>query len=582
MIDQTQPKPARKKTPEEASEFEREQLRFFLSGDDLAATLATVNPSLAWLPVLSEMKLLENDTQLIAWVERNFSDVDAVRDVVNNLPFFGPQAANFLEFRLNGQSGNLSPLLAKSWQLIIRHMRTAKRGLAQNEWFEIAPQLKRGEHSAELLERLAHALRPKLKLSKRLSWYDREDKTPERPSDLMSIDFEVDDGVPSSDVLAAWPEAASADVDEALLLQLTTALSATLADATDVGVEGDEGFSTSDTDVPSVARHAQNEYRSGFQTIVRVIAEVWTRLATKSPAKAVAMAERWRDSQFRLIRRLALFAAVNPVVPADVAASMLARLPPGELFLSSSSVEINRLISARWKEFPKTKQNVILGRFRDGPPQSLFREGADIDRAVDHCRYEILSSMARDGLDIGAAGKKLLADIGARYPQWRPKPVEQAGFHVWHESGFRDVAGDMDKLKNVPDNRLVAEATKIAAKAAFMDGDLWQGLCLSNPDRALRGLDYAATDGDLPVGLWEQLLWSRTKYSDSSTEPRIAQLLLQWPAETFSKVSAAASSWLNDRVKTLSDDLLWPLWDKIADASLIETDEAGTEEAEDA
>src|SRR5437667_9236040 len=85
MIVPNQPKTARKKTPEEASEFEREQLRFFLSEGDLAATLATVNPSLAWLPVLSEMKLLENDTQLIAWVERNFSDVDAARDVVNNL-----------------------------------------------------------------------------------------------------------------------------------------------------------------------------------------------------------------------------------------------------------------------------------------------------------------------------------------------------------------------------------------------------------------------------------------------------------------------------------------------------------------
>ncbi len=95
MINQTQSNPTRKKTPEDTSEFEREQLRFFLSGDDLAATLATVNPSLAWLPVLSEMKLLENDIQLIAWVERNFADVDAVRDVVNNLHFFGPKPQTF-------------------------------------------------------------------------------------------------------------------------------------------------------------------------------------------------------------------------------------------------------------------------------------------------------------------------------------------------------------------------------------------------------------------------------------------------------------------------------------------------------
>jgi len=30
----------------------------------------------------------------------------------------------------------------------------------------------------------------------------------------------------------------------------------------------------SDIDVPSVAQHPQNEYRSGFQTIVRVMVEV--------------------------------------------------------------------------------------------------------------------------------------------------------------------------------------------------------------------------------------------------------------------------------------------------------------------
>jgi hypothetical protein len=577
MIDQTQPKAARKKTPEDASEFEREQLRFFLSGDDLAATLATVNPSLAWLPVLSGMKVIENETQLILWVERNFSDVDSVRDVVNNFQFFGPQAANFLEFRLNGQAGILPPLLAKSWQLIIRHMRTAKRGLAQNEWFDIAPQLKRGEHSAELLERLANALRPKLKLSKRLSWYDTEEKTPECPTDLMAVDYEVDDGLSSSDVLAAWPVTASADVDEALLLRLTSALTATLADATDVGVEGTEGYSTSDADVPSVARHAQNEYRSGFQTITRVMAEIWTRLATKSPSKARAMAEGWRESPFRLTWRLALFAAVNPALPADFAANMLATLPVRELFLSGSSVEITRLIRARWNEISKPKRSKILRRFREGPPRSWFRDGADGDRAVDRSRYEILSLMARDGFDIGAAGRNLLAGISARYPEWQPRPAEQTGFHVWHESGFRNVEGDAEKLENVPDSKLVSEAKKIAINAHFRDGDNWQALCLSDPDRALRGLDAAAAEGDWAIGFWEQMLWSRSAYADSGTETRTAQLLLKWPAGTFALVSAAASSWLHEHAKSLPDDLLWPLWDRIADASLVET--AETEDA---
>jgi hypothetical protein len=580
MAIKSQQKSAGKKTPNDLSAFEREQLRFFLAEGDLAATLEAVNPSLAWLPDLYTMKLVQSETQLIGWIERNFADLDAIRDVVKNISLFGPETANFLEYRLNDQAKHLSPLLKKSWQLIIRHMYAAKRSLAPNEWFEIAPQLKRGEFSIALLERFANALRPKLKLGRRFSLHDLEEKEPERPADLMSIDYEIENSISVADALAAWPENAGADADEALLLQLTATLAATLADAIDVAVESNEGYSISDSHVPSVAQHRQNEYRSGFLVIVRVMAEIWTRLVAKSPPKANAIAERWRDSDFRLTRRLALFAAVNPVVSADLGADMLARLPSAELCLSGSSVEIYRLIRARWNEFPKGKQNMILGRFRQGPPRSIFREGADIDRAIDHTRFEILSAMVRDGFDIGKAGQELLADIKTRHPQWQPKPAEQVGFHVWHESGPRAIAGDADKLKNVADAHLVAEAKKIAAKADFLDGDNWQALCLEDPDRAVRGLDAAAEHGDWTVTFWEQLLWSRTAYTDPDTERRIAQLLLRCPAETFPKLSAAAASWLNERVKTLPEDLLWPLWDKIADASLIEALE--TAEVEDA
>ena len=205
-------------------------------------------------------------------------------------------------------------------------MRTAKRGFAEHEWLEVEPKLKRDDHSATVLERLANLLRPKVKIGKRLSWEGTVEKSVETPSDLMSIDFEIEDSVSTDDVLAAWPNHTAAEIDEALLLQLTTALRAALADAIDVGVESNESFSISDLDVPSVAQHRQNDFRSGFQVIVRVLAEIWTRLTTKSPARAIAMAERWRDSPFRLMRRLALFAFADLTVPAQFGVGTLARL----------------------------------------------------------------------------------------------------------------------------------------------------------------------------------------------------------------------------------------------------------------
>lgn len=578
MTESVKPKSPLKKTPADATPFEREQLRFFLSGDDLAATLSEFNPSLAWLPLLSEMKLIQSERQLIAWIELNFADVNAVRDVVANIQFFGRETADFLEFRLNTQRSSLPPLLVKSWALIIRHMRTTKSGFAQNEWFEIAPQLEREDYSAPLLERLANALRPKLKVGKRFFWRDTaEDEVPERPSDLMAIEYEVDDGVQSDDVLAAWPKNAEPEIDEMFLAQLTTALSGALADATDAGVETNEGYGTSDTDVPSVARHGQNEYRSGFQTIVRVMAEIWTLLAGKSSDNAVAIAVRWRDSPFRLIRRLAMFAFANPAIPAYVAADFLAYVPLGELFLTNSSVEAYRLIRARWSEFPPEKQQQILRRICEGPPRSWFRDDAEIERHIDRSHYELLSDMIRDGVDIGPEAGNLLAEIRERWPQWEPKPAEQAGFHVWHESGHSELSDDTDKLKNIAESELVAEARKIAATAEFMRGDSWHSLCLSDPDRALRGLDVAAKEGDWPKDYWEQLLWSRKDYRDAETEQKIAERLLQWPTDRFATIATAASSWLEGHAKTLSDALLWPLWDRIADATLTET--PGAEDA---
>ncbi|RZM92379.1 hypothetical protein CWO91_40510 [Bradyrhizobium genosp. SA-3] len=575
MIEDVKPSLPNKKTPADATPFEREQLRFFLSSGDLAATLSEFNPSFAWLPYLSEMKLIQSERQLIAWIERNFFDVDAVRDVAANIHFFGRETADFLEFRLNAHRTDLPPLLVKSWSLVIRHMRTAKAGFAQNEWFEIEPQLKRGDHSAHLLERLANALRPKLKVGKLISWFDTvKDEVPERPSDLMAIDYEVDDDLQADDVLAAWPTNAEPEIDEILLTQLSIALSAALADATDAGVESNQGYSTSDTDVPSVAKHGQNEYRSGFQTIVRVIAEVWTRLAEKSSGKALVIAERWSDSPFRLVRRLAMFAFADPAVPVDVAAKFLIDVPLGELFLTNSGVEAYRLIRARWRDFTQEQQQRIALRICEGPPRSWFREGADVHRHIDRSRFDLLSDMVRDGIDIGHQAAQVLAEIRSRWPEWEQKPAAQAGFHIWVGSDDDEISEDPDKLKDIADSELVAEARKIAASAGFMEGDSWRGLCLSDPDRALRGLDAAAKDGDWPKDYWEQLLWSRKDYRDRATEPKIAERLLEWPADTFGAVAPSASAWLEGHAKTLSETLLWRLWDRIADATLIETSES--------
>jgi hypothetical protein len=555
--------PTKKKTPRDATEFEREQLRYLLTTDDLSATLAEMNPSLAWLPMLTEMKLIQPGTQLAPWVERNFGEYDAVRDVAANIHYFDPETARLLEFRLNNQLDRLSPLLIKCWRLIIRSMKTGNRTALRNDWFDIAPRIKRGERTPELIRRLADVLTPKLRISKRLAWDDEENRDPPRwPTDLMSIDYEIDEAVSEDDVLSAWPGNAPAEADKRLLQVLTAALSATLADAMDVGVESNTAYSISDTDVPSVAHHRQNAYRSGFLPIVRIIADVWTRLAKKFHALALPFVESWRSSPYRLVHRLTLFAAADAAVPPEMAAQVLTSLPQGELFLTNSTVEVYRLMCARWHDFLPAAVDAIQNRIVEGPPRDWFREGADVDRYVDRARFDLLGELERRGFELNAAARATLTEIKIRWPQWELRPPEQAGFHIWHEGSSR-IVGDVRKLQGIPDDALIPAAKAAADHADFMEGDAWQALCQGEPQRALRGLVAEAKRGNWPAWAWTPFLWAVQRLEGPDTIERVATLLLECPPPQLVPIASTASYWLDEKAKALRDDLLWPVWDRI-------------------
>ena len=188
--------------------------------------LIELNPSLAWLPMLSQMNLIKDEKQLVPWVERNFADPEAVREVAANIHYFGPESAEILEFGLNKMGDQLAPLLLKSWRLVIRGMRNNRRGLLRTDWFEIAPRVKRRDTTLEVLERICRILKPELEVGKRFRWSDDGDKPAERPSDLMSLEYEVADDVTGEEVLSVWPKDTAPDIDERLLHLLTQSLEA--------------------------------------------------------------------------------------------------------------------------------------------------------------------------------------------------------------------------------------------------------------------------------------------------------------------------------------------------------------------
>ena len=555
------------KSPDAMAEFEREQVRFFLGMGDLAATLGEINPPLAWMPVLAEWNLVAfDDRRLMAWVERNLAEAQAVRDVVANIHLLGPDAAEFLSYRLPPQETWLPSVLEQSWQLIIRHLRSAKQGIPRFEWPNLHAHIERGDHSAEVLERLADVLRPKLTIGRRFSFRKEEVSPAASPTDLMLIEFKVVEDVSEKEVLEAWPQGASAEADAKLLNYLVEALDATLADTVEIGIESNEGYGVSDSDVPSVAAHPQNEHRSGFLEITRVIAELWTRLARKDSERAVQFLDRWRDSRFRFNHRLALFACADPVVSAGVAADTLICLPQGELFLTNTAVEVYRLLKARWNELSAEKRAIIEQRLCDGPPRGWFRQGAEIDRHTDRCRFNILEQMAQAGLQLGANAQATMRQVRGRWPDWTLGPEEQTGFGTWTRTE-RGVVGDPTKLQNIADDQVVAEAMRIDATADFGEGDSWRALCATEPERALRGLEAEARSSRWPTQAWEPFFWECGTISEAEAGTHITRLLIDWPQEKFSEIAHQVSSWLKINHEAVEHDDLWRLWDKLVAAT---------------
>ncbi|GLR89790.1 hypothetical protein [Bradyrhizobium iriomotense] len=553
----------KKITPADVSEFERDRLRFFLTGDDALTNLTEINPSLAWLPLLAEMKVFQNDTVLPAWIERNFADIEAVREVVNNLRFFDAEAARILKYRLEAQRGKLDPLLVKCWQLIIRHIENDHQGRTYGQWFGLLPRLRHGDVSAEVLSRLIHLLTPKLFVEKRYGWYEDADRSIEKPTDIMSIKYGVEDGITEKDFIAAWPKNAGAEEMAFLVDGLTTALSATLADATEVGVEGAIGLSLTDIDVPSVAAHQQNAHHEGFLPTVRVLAELWSRLVENDLDKALHTLDVWKRSSFRLLHRLALYAAGDSRVSPDLAADVLLAIPQGELFLTNSQVEVHRLIRSRWPEFSDAERGAIERRIVVGPPADWFKDGVDLAEPMDRHRFALLLDLEGSNVPLGSEAAKLLTEIRQRRPNWIDNDPERAGFAIWHGEG-RSLEGKKEKLQGVPSSELVAAAKKAAAEADFMDGDAWQSFCQAQPDEAFLGIEAASDPDRWQEWVWRPLLWAANKISDVALLNRMASLLAAWPEDSpFAETANGAAFWMDQVSDKLKSAVLWKLWDLI-------------------
>lgn len=547
--------------PERLDATQTDQVSFLLEIFGADRVLLELESPIDWLLKVIELGVVTWSSHSVGvWITRHLGDSVALMQIANNVGSLNEGTAQQLEFRLEEEAA-LPTWMLESWRLIARHIRNWSGLLSEIDWFGVRRRIANGDRSPDAMQALAEAMRPKLKVGKRFR-LDEADGDPARPSDVMAIGLAPNPEASHTEFLDTWPESASAEEDAQLLRYFAAHLDEALDDAVGLELEYNSRVSQTDFDIPSVASHRQNEYRTGFLPIVRATAELWKRLAKKDPRAAATFFVRWSASHRKLHHRLALFAAKDPIIKSHEAAKLAAETDADELYLTGLEVEYFQLLKERWSEFSEAERAAIERILRDGPLADHSGEDVEAQTEFDRRRYDLLSALRQSGCELSPETSTLLDALQAKYQRWVPRGPEQVGFVMWSEDGWGGVIGDPKLLDGVSDDILVETAIRLGGEE-IDPGNAWRALCRVDPARALRGLRADARGGRWHEKSWRQFLWESKALDQPDDLQGIAELLVEWPGEGLGTISAAASNWLSDNATAVPSELFWRLWDSI-------------------
>jgi NAD-dependent SIR2 family protein deacetylase len=556
-----------------------------LSHGDAAQLLGELSPSPDWLsPLLDRRVFSQKKAQPGPWLGTRVDDAHMIRAALQ-LPSFSEEDVWQIERALQQKRGELSQSRLKAWQLILKGKRPRSPRDQADKWYMAARYIKDGETGHESRQLIRRMLQPQLAVAQ--PWRLRTTLEPtevEGFSDLVRIDFECARHPSAGDILQNWPKALDQEV--ALFRVLERALVEALEEARDVGYL--DGWDRANSDVPSVATHPQNAHHFGFYPIVRVLADLWERIASRDKGTARTLVSDWLNSPYQIVRRIYIFAVRSEgVFDAEEMRAAVEGLDDEAFWIGSAQVEIMRLIAQRWEQLPAEGRRELEGRIRLGPPRTLFpnafQDEDDWISVRDSAVTKRLARLKAASCSIAAESQALLDEIAARHPRWVPGEGDRDDFSVWHESR-QGPNGEADLLANIADQALVAEAMRLQKERQFDQGDIWRVFSSADPARALRGLRSAAEANQWEVSAWRDLIWATTDKGDDTLQYELASVLIAMPEQTLSELLPAASSWLQKR-RTLfakaapSEPNFLTLWDKFADlAYRTDPDAAGDDD----
>jgi hypothetical protein len=537
---------------------------------DATQLLGDLSPNSEWFAILRERRLfLSGKVTPSLWLASRIRDPKIIGEAAA-LPSLDDETRWHVDRALELEEAQLNPLFRRAWELLL----SAKRPQADSyddNWYTGTRRIKQGDTGYQIRALITQLLRPRLKVAKPVRFrHEDVEAVPTSLLDLIWIDFEASEGTPVTEVLAAWPQ--ELEAEKALFRQLERIYLDVLEEAEDVGFIS--MWDRADSDVPSIAPHPQNAHRSGFYPIVRALADLWQRIATRDPACGRELSTAFVSQRFHLTRRLQLFSLSHKIFSAEEIGAFLLKVDDDLFWSETAQVEVMRLLTTRWSTLGRATCSAIEARLCKGVPRDRYSPDAfeneeEWESIRDYSVYRRLTRLQATGALLEPETLEKLQVIQTKHPRWKPSPGDRDDFYAWHESSG-GTAGDPTLLAGVSDEALVQEAMRIQREQRFEQGDVWWAFCSADPNRALRGLQADEKSGRWDVTAWSTLLRAASHVEDAEIALDIAASLLGMSHNHLKHLSTAAVSWLQFRRAILESgraegsNLFLQLWDCLA------------------
>ena len=552
------------KYPDEMSNFEKDKLKSLLILNDgvIPELLEKLNPPLTWVSVFQDWEILNSIELQSTWVARNFDNPKAVYDIAGIINHLSPDLGSVLDNKLKNFNHKNNDLKF-CWNLIAKQITNKSINRWNPEWFHIIKRLEQGDCSIGIIERLVNVLIPVIFISHKQSigGYSVFNEKFQNPSELILIEYDSNLEVNVDEFIKLWKSKSKLEDSKNLLAGLSEALEQSLGEAISAGLEFYEKPGVTDMNIVSIRRHEQNYLREGFYNLVRITADIWDLIAKKDQKFAFDIVKKWGESKNRLLQRLALYAATNPIISKSYVFKLLKSNSIIELIFTGSSVEVYQLIKNRWKDLTKSQKQMVEKCIVQGP--RIKSKDIALKKQIDRCKFDLLGYMYQIGLDLSDKSISVLDELKSSYPYWKPIPEERAGFHFWMEQREPIIEVPMS-LSQIDDEKLINTILELEKKDFIHAQKTWRKYCESNSDSALIALLNESKIHAVDVDLWQIFFEVVSIDQKPEMNLKIIDNIEYIPELIFNKIIFFVADWLRKSTDSFPKiQTVFNLWDRI-------------------